>query len=128
MLRNEQGQPSSSAVNHASISAASRRARGVRASAVLRRSSNAAPSTASISRFSGGSAAEGRKNCSGRIVSGTTPGPSGDPSTESIIGSGRMAYAVLVDDDDLSGHVLVPAATEHVASKLEPARAVRDDA
>src|SRR5882724_2873674 len=118
MLRNEQGQPSSSAVNHASISAASRRARGVRASAVLRRSSNAAPSTASISRFSGGSAAEGRKNCSGRIVSGTIPGPSRDPSRESI-GSRRMvAYPPLVDDDDLSGHVLVAVTTEHVASEL----------
>src|SRR5436190_22703337 len=33
----------------------------------------------------------------------------------------------LVDDDDLSGHVLVAAATEHVAAELEPTRAVRDD-
>src|SRR3989442_4542411 len=127
-LGKEQGQLSSSAANQASTSSASRRARGVLAPALLCRSSNAPSSTASISRFSGGSAAEGRKNCSGRIVSGTTPGPSADPNAESIIGSGRMAYAVLVDDDDLSGHVLVPAATEHVASKLEPARAVRDDA
>src|SRR5204862_1795048 len=127
-FRKEQGQPSSSAANQASTSSASRRARGVRAPALLCRSSNAPSSTASISRFSGGSAAEGRKNCSGRIVSGTIPGASADPNAESIIGSGRMAYAVLVDDDDLSGHVLVPAATEHVASKLEPARAVRDDA
>src|SRR5439155_8801611 len=111
----------------ASTSSASRRARGVRAPALLCRSSNAPSSTASISRFSGGSAAEGRKNCSGRIVSGTIPGASADPNAEAIIGSGRMADAVLVDDDDLSGHVLVPAATEHVASKLEPARAVRDD-
>src|SRR5262245_44021456 len=50
-------------------------------------------------------------------------------SAESITGSKSMVcVSRLVDDDELAGHVLVPAATEHVASELEGAGAVRDDA
>src|SRR5437870_7168409 len=41
---------------------------------------------------------------------------------------GTWRHAVLVDDDDLSGHVLVAVATEHVAPEPEGADAVRDDA
>src|SRR5262245_48107599 len=50
-------------------------------------------------------------------------------SAESITGSKSMAcVSRLVDDDDLAGPVLVAAATEHIASELEGAGAVGDDA
>src|SRR5262249_3676171 len=120
---------SSSDANHASTSAKCRLARGVPVPACVCRSSNALASTAIISRLSGGSAPERGKNCAGRIAMSGTAGPPRHPSAASITRAKSMACVPrLVDDDDLPGHVLVPAATEHIAAELEGASALGDDA